>query len=136
MRKGFVYQAAATITLLLSAASLSFAMSWFSHNSTEKTVRVHILYPAQIAKGVQLKAGTYRMQVPLNTQTAAIAFYQNGEVVARAHARLVSETKKNDMTEIYFNNKGNQHVITEIRPSGMREKVIFSNAVSSTKSGA
>ena len=50
--------------------------------------------------GGTLPAGTYRMEVPENSQTPAVTFLQDGKVMATVKAKVVTEQKKNEDTEV------------------------------------
>jgi len=75
--------------------------------------------------GTTLPAGTYRMEVPENPTTPAVAFVQDGKVVATVEAKVVTEQKKNNATEVDSVTQGDAQVVRAIRPGGWTEEIDF-----------
>ena len=82
-----------------------------------------------LAENQHTKQGSYRLEIPLNTKTPNLKFFQNGKLVATAPARVKSETHKADSTEIHYRHEGKTQYITEVVPGGMKEALVL------TKSG-
>ena len=80
---------------------------------------------AKFNDGNTLSAGTYRMEVSENSQTPAVTFSQDGKIMATTQAKVVTEQKKNDETEIDSVTQGGTNVVTAIRPAGWEEELTF-----------
>ena len=119
-RKSFLGSAAA----ILAVACLGIA-SWGSHKSSERETNVNFINMTKFANGDTLKAGTYQMEVPKNTQTPEVTFYKNGKAVATVHAKVVTQPKKNENTEVDSVTQGKTDLVTAIRPAGWEEELIF-----------
>jgi hypothetical protein len=65
------------------------------------------------------------MEVPENSQTPSVTFSQDGKVMATVEAKVVTEQKKNEDTEIDGVTQGDAKVLTAIRPAGWNEKLVF-----------
>ena len=87
--KGLVSSLAAIIAVQLFAVMC--AASWFSHNSSVKTTNVDIIYQAKLANGKTLKMGSYKLEIPLNSKSPDLKFYQHGKLVASVPAQVKSE---------------------------------------------
>ena len=123
-RKMFVGLAAG----VLATTCLGFAGSQKkSHRATDVTFSGQ----TRFNNGDTLSAGTYRMEVPENSQTPKVQFFQNGKIVASAEATVVSEQKKNPSTEIDTVTQGNTQAVTAIRPEGWQEELKFGSAANS-----
>jgi hypothetical protein len=79
-----------------------------------------------LPNGAELKPGSYEMKVPVNSQSPEVAFYKDGELVAKAEAKVVAESIKNPYTAVESTEQGKDQLITSIRPGGWREKLVFS----------
>jgi hypothetical protein len=121
MRKSFVGFGVA----ILATTCLGFAGS---HKSKERTVSVTFSNAAKFNNGNTLAAGTYRMEVSENSPTPAVTFSQGGKVMATTQAKVVTEQKKNDETEIDSVTQGDTNVVTAIRPAGWDEELNFGPA--------
>jgi hypothetical protein len=118
---------------ILATACLGFG-SWGFHKSSDRGANVTFASMAKFNDGDVLPAGTYRMQVPDNSQTPKVEFYKNGKLMASANAKVISETKKNDHTEVDSVTRGNAQLVKSILPHGWNEKLVFSsNAQSAAK---
>jgi len=113
---------------LVSAASLSYAGSFGWHKSSEKSTNVSFDSATKLPNGSVLAAGRYMMTVPENSQSPEVAFYKYGKEVAQAPAKVVAETQKNPYTEVESTTEGKNQLVTEIRPEGWREKLVFGNS--------
>ena len=136
VRNRIVSSAVAALLAVPLAASLSFGFSWFSHNSSTKSVNISVVYNAKLGPKTHLKAGQYRVEFPLNSQRPQVKFYQNGNLVASTTAQVKRETSANSQTEVYFNDRNHSQVITEIRPAGMSETLLFTSKMHKMKAGA
>lgn len=110
---------AGLVVTILAATCLGFG-SWF-HNSTERGTNVTFAFKTKFQNGDTLPAGTYRMEVPDNSQTPAVTFSQDGKVMTTVKAKVVTEPKKNDDTEVDSVTQGNAQAVTAIRPGGWEE---------------
>jgi hypothetical protein len=118
----------------LLAAILGLACLGFATSNRETSVTFS--QTAKFQNGATLPAGTYRMKVPENSQTPMVSFSKYGKVVATASAKLITEPKKNSMTEIDSVKRGNAQLVTRIRPSGWDQDVLFGNTNQSGSASA
>ena len=118
------------LAAVMIAATWSYAGWWGSHKSADRSTNVTLGSSAQLGNGSVLPAGTYRMEVPENVTAPEVMFYKDGKIVAQAKAKVVTQTGKNPYTEVDSTKKGSQDVITEIRPGGWTEDLLFSKASS------
>jgi tetraacyldisaccharide-1-P 4'-kinase len=122
-KKSFAGFAAA----ILAATCLGFAAGG-SHKSSERISVVTFGSTTKLNNGNMLPAGTYRMEVPENSQTPAVTFSKDGKVMTTIEAKVVTEQKKNDETEIDSVAQGDAQVLTAIRPAGWAEELVFGPA--------
>jgi hypothetical protein len=127
VRNKMLNSAVAALVAVPLAASLSFGSSWFSHNSSTKSMSINLIYTAQVGSKNHLKAGQYRVEFPLRAQRPQVKFYQDGNLVATATARVKHIMAKNQQTEVYFNKTNHRQVVTEIRPAGTKEALLFTS---------
>lgn len=120
LRKSFVGFGVA----ILATTCLGFAAGG-SHTSKERATSVTFSNTAKFNNGTTLPAGTYRMEVSENSQTPAVTFLKDGKVMATTEAKVVTEQKKNDETEIDSVTQGDTNVVTAIRPAGWDEELTF-----------
>jgi hypothetical protein len=129
------------LSLILAAvavplfANLTFGLSWFSHNSSMKSTNVDVVYKTNLANGSTLQPGEYKLEIPLNTKTPELKFFQNGRLVASVPAHVKTEARKASSTEIDYKSKGQAHFMTEVRPGGLHEALVLTNAAG-MKSGS
>ncbi len=90
-------------------------------------MNVNLAYTAQVGSNNHLKAGKYRVEFPLHTKRPQVKFYRNGNLVATATARVKQIMVKNSETEVYFNDLHHKQVVTEIRPEGTRDALLFTS---------
>ncbi len=128
MRSQFVKSLIGLAAAVMLAATWSYAGWWGSHKSADRSTRVTLASSEKLAGGPMLPAGTYRMEVPENVTNPHVMFYKDGKLVAKALAKVVTKTQKNPYTEVDSSKEGSEDVITEIRPSGWTEVVMFSKA--------
>jgi hypothetical protein len=109
--------------LVAAYAGISYARN----TSKTRTRHTDVSFSNNMAlrNGETLPAGTYRMDVPENSQNPVVTFEKDGKVVATSKANVVSEEKKNEETEIDSVRQGQAQLITEIRPSGWNEALVF-----------
>ncbi len=91
-----------------------------------KTTNVDIVYNSKLSNGVTLQPGNYKLEIPLNTKTPDLKFYQDGKLVASVPASVKSEARKAPSTEIDYQDQSGSHYITEVRPGGLSEALIIS----------
>lgn len=104
----------------LVAVGFGFAAAVKNHNTD-----ITFYNTMKFQNGAVLPAGTYRMQVPENTQTPDVRFSQNGKVEARVPAQVRSEQNKNANTQVASVTDGNSQLVKSISPSGWRETLNF-----------
>lgn len=124
MRSHFCQTAliAAVATLLPASAALARFPGTSGHTESGQ---INLIYTSRIANGPELKAGTYKVELAQNASASEVMFYQDGKLMAKAPAKLVSENKKIGQTEIQYNTAGDQHYITEIDLHGWRQELKF-----------
>jgi hypothetical protein len=111
---------------MLASALFLLAGAALAHNSDHlRTSSVDILYPSQIANGPELQPGTYKVELASTGTPSKVMFYRYGKLVAEVPAKLVSEPTKNAQSEIYYNQAGNEHFITQIDVRGWNNKLLF-----------
>jgi hypothetical protein len=135
VRKRMIFSTVAAIVAVPVFASMTFALSWFSHSSSVKSTNVNIIYSAHLANGTTLKAGKYRLEIPLNTKTPDLKFYQNGKLVASVPAQVKKERVKNQTTEVDYNDQNHVQYMTQIRPGGLKKAFVITGS-KGMKSGA
>lgn len=114
------------VTLIaVTAIFLTAATSWARSAKTTESGSVNLIYSSRIANGPLLKAGVYKVELASSASTPELMFYQNGKLKGQAPAKLISESKKINQTEIQYNTAGTQHVITEIDVRGWRQGLKF-----------
>ncbi len=128
MRNSVVLSIGRAMAAVALTAGLAFGASWFSHNSSVKSTNVDIVYNTTLPKGVVLQSGSYRMEIPLNTQTPDVKFFQNGKLVATVPAKVKPEGQKSSATEIDYDKRGSAHFMTRAQIQGLNEALVFSNA--------
>ncbi len=133
MNTNWKRSASTAVTLLLFAAALATAKFPSLGKSTSKSVRVDISSVANFGNGVELQPGSYKLTVVDGSNPPEVAFYNNGKLVAQVPARLVDEGKKAKQTEVESNI--DTHSITEIRPQGWTQRIVFGDTNTSTNSG-
>ncbi len=117
-----------SLATILVTACAGFARAGSTHKSPERKASITFEHVVKLGNGATLPAGTYRMEVPEDSQNPTVSFLRDGKVVAKAPASLKSEGKKNPATEFDSIKEGNAQEITEIRPGGWREALHFSSA--------
>lgn len=123
-RKSFIGFVAA----LLATTCLGFAAG-SSHKSRERGTDVTFSSMTKFNNGNTLPAGTYRMEVPENSQTPTVTFSQDGKVRATSEAKVVTGQKKIESTEINSVTQGDAEVVIAIHPAGWDEELLFGSAV-------
>jgi tetraacyldisaccharide-1-P 4'-kinase len=98
-----------------------------SHNSTDRKADVTFATSTKLNNGDTLPAGTYRMEIPENSQTPAVTFSKGGKVMATVEAKVVTGQKKSENTEIESVNHGDTQALTSIHPAGWDEEVVFAS---------
>jgi hypothetical protein len=90
-----------------------------------KSVSIDFSNQMILRGGQTLPAGTYRIEIPENSQHPVVTFEKDGKVMATARANVVSQARKNEQTSVESVQQGQSQVIQEIRPGGMREALVF-----------
>jgi len=80
---------------------------------------------AKVGNGAELEQGTYRVEVEKNGDSAEVLFFQGGELVETAPARLTKEAMKCPNTEIHSAEVNGARVITKIWLQGWKESLVF-----------
>jgi len=113
----------------LVAGILATACMGFAHGSSrrqaERATNVTFANTMKFQSGETLPAGTYRMEVPENSTTPDVSFSKDGKVMATARAKVVSQEKKNNNTEVDSVAQGKVQAVKVIRPQGWEEKLVF-----------
>lgn len=112
------------VTAFLMAAAPALARRAATSSRTESG-QVNLIYTSRIANGPELKAGTYKVELARNAGAPEVMFYQDGKLMGKAPAKLVTESKKIGQTEIQYNTADNQHFITAIDLHGWRQGLKF-----------
>jgi hypothetical protein len=113
---------AASVVLV---ACLGFAGSWGMHKSSAKSTNFIIASAMKLPNGEVIQPGTYKLEVPENSQSAEATIYQDGKLIAKSPVNMVAEQQKNPDTEVESTHQGDVDVINEIRPQGWTTKVVF-----------
>ena len=120
-------QSVGLVAALVMMTCLGFG-SWGFHKSSDHAATVTFVNTAKFKGGDMLPAGTYRMEVPENSQTPKVTFSKDGKVMATEAAKVVSEQKKNNDTEVDSVTAGNAQLVKTIRPAGWTEALVFASA--------
>lgn len=122
-RKSFVE----FVVAILATTCLGFAVGG-SHKSSERGTNITFIKMTKFNNGSTLPAGTYRMEIPENSQTPAVTFLQDGKVMATVEAKVVAQQKKYEDTEVESVARGGANLVTEIRPAGWDKELVFGSA--------
>ena len=115
------------VAAILATTCFGFAAGG-SHKPSERATDVTFVSTAKFNNGATLPAGTYRMEVPENSQTPSVTFLHNGKVMATTEAKVVTQPKKNEATEVDTVSQGDAQAVTAIRPAGWDEELVFGSA--------
>jgi hypothetical protein len=115
------------VAAIFATTCLGFAAAR-SHKSSARATDVTFLSTTKLSNGATLPAGTYRMEVPENSQTPSVTFTQDGKVMATTEAKVVTQPKKNPSTAVESFRQGNAQVLTAIRPDGWDEELVFGSS--------
>jgi len=115
------------VATILATTCLGFAAGG-SHKSSERTTEVTFISAAKFNNGTTLPAGTYRMEVAKNSQTPSVTFTQDRKVMATIEAKVVTQPKKNEATEVDAVTQGDTEAVKAIRPAGWDEALVFDAA--------
>lgn len=112
-------------SLLGAAVALIFATGLVF----AKGEKINLIYLGQVNNNLTLAPGNYKMSVNATSQNPDAMFYKNGKLVGTVPVKIVAQATKNDQTEIYYSSPDN-HVrqITEIDPSGKRDRLLFKHS--------
>jgi hypothetical protein len=121
--RGRILFVGALATILVTAC-FGFAAGG-SHKAQGRKADVTFSTITKFKNGTMLPAGTYRMEIPENSQTPAVTFSQNGKVVATVEGKVVTEQRKNDATAVDTVSQGDGQLVRSIRPGGWTEEIDF-----------
>ena len=112
-------------TNLITALSVLFL---FTGIAFAKTKRIDVIYASTVGKTLKLSPGKYQINVVQNAKSPAVDFVNsNGKLVGKVPVKIDNEARKNNDTQVDYNTvASNGHAITEIRPGGWKEKLVFS----------
>ena len=112
-------------TNLITALSVLFL---FTGIAFAKTKRIDVIYASTVGKTLKLTPGKYQINVVQNAKSPAVDFVNsNGKLVGKVPVKIDNEARKNNDTQVDYNTvASNGHAITEIRPGGWKEKLVFS----------
>ncbi len=135
MRNRFLFSTLLAALAVPLLTGLTFGLSLFSHNSNVKSTQVDIVYKSKLTNGVSLQPGQYKLEIPLNTKTPILKFYQDGKLVASVPAKVKLESEKAPATEVEYKDQGGSHYVTSVQPVGLTEELVISRT-NSMKSGS
>lgn len=111
-----------SVATILVTACMGFARA---DKPRTRTVNIDFANKMMLRNGQTLPEGTYRVEVPEDTKNPVVKFERHGKVIATAHANVVSQAKKNEQTTVNSIKRGQAQLITEIRPGGWDETLVF-----------
>ena len=117
------------------ATGASSAKIWGQRKSANKSADVTLSSGVKLADGALLEPGSYKMQLVNESTSPEVHFFKNGRLVARSQAKVINEPEKNDLTSVYTDKKGNEVVLTEIRPAGWNARLVFTAPEETTQAG-
>ncbi len=102
----------------------------FTGMAFAKTKQIDVIYASTVGKTLKLNPGKYRIDIANNMKSPTVNFFNsNGKLVGTVPVRVDNEARKNNDTQVDYNTvASNGHAITEIRPRGWKEKLVFSQA--------
>jgi hypothetical protein len=86
---------------------------------------VKIMGRTKVGNGPELQPGTYQVEVVKNQDSAEVRFFQEGDLVVTAPAKLIDEAMKCSRTEIHSTEVDGGTVITKIWLQGSKESLRF-----------
>ncbi len=92
-----------------------------------KTKSIDVMYPALVGNSLKLAPGKYNINVNQHLNRSEVQFYnKNGNLVGQVPAKVVSRSRKNSQTEIFYDKlASNRQDLTKISPQGWRQSLIF-----------
>ncbi len=116
-------------TNLIIAMSVLFL---FTGMAFAKTKRIDVIYASTVGKTLRLTPGKYQINLVQNTKSPTVNFFNSyGKLLGKVPVKIDNEARKNNDTQVDYNTvASNGHAITEIRPQGWKEKLMFSHAKS------
>ena len=104
----------------------------FTGMAFAKTKRIDVIYASTVGKALKLNPGKYQINVVQNAKSPTVDFINsNGKLVGQVPVKIDNEARKNNDTQVDYNTvASNTHAITEIRPGGWKEKLVFPKAKS------
>jgi hypothetical protein len=113
---------------------MTIAILFLATVAMAKEISIH--YPAKLGNGPELQPGTYKIELVKNQTSPEVLFYKGRELVARTPAKVEEQPRKADQTQVFYDIKDKDRVITELRISGWKERVVFTDAGSTASSGS
>jgi hypothetical protein len=114
--------------------AMTIAILFLATVAMAKEISIH--YPAKLGNGPELQPGTYKIELVKNQTSPEVLFYKGRELVARTPAKVEEQPRKADQTQVFYDIKDKDRVITELRISGWKERVVFTDAGSTASSGS
>jgi hypothetical protein len=125
-----------TTGAMLLAAGITFAGLPGIHHSSRKSADIDITETTKVPGGPTLEAGTYKVLLLNESDTPEVGFYQGDKLIGQAPVKLDDQGKKFQRTEFVASIlDDHSKLITEIRPGGWTEKIVFSASDGSSASG-
>ena len=117
------------VAALVITGSLCFAGAgrFGLGKSTTKSLTVTFTNATKLGNGEVLQAGEYTVKIPAEiVQSPEVEFYAGDKLVAKEQASVEALPQKNGYTSFTMVNEENVDVLTAISPSGLAEKLVFS----------
>ncbi|MGH9450345.1 MAG: hypothetical protein ACRD11_07355 [Terriglobia bacterium] len=91
-----------------------------------KSENINLIYRGEVGSNLTLPAGKYKVVVNSQSKSPQAAFYQNGKLLGATPVSVVTQTQKNNQTEVYYNAPENGvRQITQMNFSGRRDHIVF-----------
>lgn len=118
---------------LIAALGMFFLFAGMAFAKT--TRQISLIYPAMVGNSLKLKPGNYSIDVTKNAKTSEVQFYNRYDhLVGQAPAKILDKSKKNSQTQVDYNKlASNQEALTEIRPKGWTEALLFNHSNANQK---
>jgi hypothetical protein len=113
---------------------MTIAILFLATVAMAKEISIH--YPAKLGNGPELQPGTYKIELVKNQNSPEVLFYKGRELVARTPAKVEEQPSKADQTQVFYDMKDKDRVITELRISGWKERLVFTDVGSTASPGS
>ncbi|MGH9471065.1 MAG: hypothetical protein ACRD1N_12080 [Terriglobia bacterium] len=91
-----------------------------------KSSSVNLIYRAKVGNNLVLPVGKYKVTVNKQAPAPQAEFYQDGKLVGTTPVKVVSQSSKNNQTEVFYGAPHNDvRNISQIDFSGWRAKLVF-----------